>query len=31
MRYSFTTQEDEVRLLRFLDDPLSRSYTYNYT
>ena len=31
MRYSLTTQEDEVRLLRFLDDPLSRSYTYNYT
>jgi hypothetical protein len=31
MRYSLTTQEDEARLLRFLQDPLSRSYTYNYT
>jgi hypothetical protein len=31
MRYSLTTEEDEVRLLRFLSDPLSRSYTYNYT
>jgi hypothetical protein len=31
MRYSLTTQDDEARLLRFLNDPLSRSYTYNYT
>lgn len=31
MRYSLTTQEDEARLIRFLKDPLSRSYTYNYT
>lgn len=31
MRYSLTTQDDEARLLRFLEDPLSRSYTYNYT
>jgi hypothetical protein len=31
MRYSLTTQEDEQRLLRFIKDPLSRSYTYNYT
>jgi hypothetical protein len=31
MRYSLTTQDDEARLLRFLVDPLSRSYAYNYT
>jgi hypothetical protein len=31
MRYSLTTREDEERLLRFVKDPLSRSYTYNYT
>lgn len=31
MRYSLTTKDDEVRFLRFLKDPLSRSYTYNYT
>jgi hypothetical protein len=31
MRYSLTTQDDEARLLRFLRDPLSRSYSYNYT
>jgi hypothetical protein len=31
MRYSLTTAEDEARFLRFYKDPLSRSYTYNYT
>ncbi len=31
MRYSLTTREDEERFLRFLSDPLSRSFTYNYT
>jgi hypothetical protein len=31
VRYALTTQEDEVRTLRFFKDPLSRSYTYNYT
>jgi hypothetical protein len=31
MRYSLTTKEDETHTLRFLKDPLSRSYTYNYT
>lgn len=31
MRYALTTLEDENHLLRFLDDSLSRSYTYNYT
>ena len=31
VRYSLTTEEDETRYLRFLKDPLSRSYTYNYT
>ncbi len=31
MRYSLTTEEDENRSLRFLKEPLSRSYTYNYT
>ena len=31
IRYSLTTKEDEARALRFYKDPLSRSYTYNYT
>jgi hypothetical protein len=31
MRHALTTVEDEARTLRFLKDPLSRSYTYNYT
>jgi hypothetical protein len=31
IRHSLTTKEDEVRSLRFYKDPLSRSYTYNYT
>ena len=31
IRYALTTEEDEVRTLRFFKDPLSRSYVYNYT
>jgi hypothetical protein len=31
IRYSLTTADDEERSLRFFKDPLSRSYTYNYT
>lgn len=31
IRHALTTEADEVRLLRFLQDPLSRSYAYNYT
>lgn len=31
VRYALTTHEDERLALRFLKDPLSRSYTYNYT
>jgi hypothetical protein len=31
MRYSLTSREDELRALRFYQDPLSRSYTFNYT
>ncbi len=31
IRHALTTEEDEVRALRFFKDPLSRSYTYNYT
>jgi hypothetical protein len=31
IRYALTTEEDEARYLRFFKDPLSRSYTYNYT
>jgi hypothetical protein len=30
-RYGLTDEEDGKRLLRFCRDPLSRSYTYNYT
>jgi hypothetical protein len=31
IRHALTTEEDEARYLRFFKDPLSRSYTYNYT
>jgi hypothetical protein len=31
MRYALSSREDETRYLRFYKDPLSRSYTYNYT
>jgi hypothetical protein len=31
MRYALTNEEDEAHTLRFIQDPLSRSYTYNYT
>jgi hypothetical protein len=31
MRYALTSAEDEALYLRFYKDPLSRSYTYNYT
>jgi hypothetical protein len=31
IRYALTMEEDEARYLRFFKDPLSRSYTYNYT
>jgi hypothetical protein len=31
MRYSLTSEQDELRSLRFYKNPLSRSYTYNYT
>jgi hypothetical protein len=31
MRYALTSNEDELRYLRFFRDPLSRSYAYNYT
>ena len=31
IRYALTTREEELRYLRFYQDPLSRSYAYNYT
>jgi hypothetical protein len=31
VRHALTTKEEEGRFMRFLKDPLSRSYTYNYT
>lgn len=31
MRYALTNEADETHTLRFIGDPLSRSYTYNYT
>jgi hypothetical protein len=31
MRYALTNEADEAHLLQFIKDPLSRSYTYNYT
>lgn len=31
IRHALTMEEDEARYLRFFKDPLSRSYTYNYT
>jgi len=31
LRYALTNEEDEAHTLRFIQDPLSRSYTYNYT
>ena len=31
MRYALTNAADEAHLLQFIKDPLSRSYTYNYT
>lgn len=31
MRYALTNEEDEAHTLQFIEDPLSRSYTYNYT
>jgi hypothetical protein len=31
MRYAMTSREEENRYMRFFKDPLSRSYTYNYT
>lgn len=31
VRHALNTEEDEARYLRFFKDPLSRSYTYNYT
>ena len=31
MRHALSSREDETRYLRFYKDPLSRSYTYNYT
>ena len=31
VRHALTTKEEEIRTLRFFKDPLSRSYTYNYT
>lgn len=31
IRYGLTNEEDEAHTLRFIQDPLSRSYTYNYT
>ncbi len=31
MRHALSTEDDEVRYLRFFKDPLSRSYAYNYT
>lgn len=31
VHYALTTHEDEQRTIRFIKDPLSRSYTFNYT
>ncbi len=31
MRYALTNEAGEAHLVQFIKDPLSRSYTYNYT